>query len=195
MYLRALRGRGVKPGGGGGGEGWEGGSSQGQGQGSVMGRRCAIKDSSPTPAAPQVSCPQVTRLGSEAGKGRAISSYQGWSEGAGKDCRPRGTRSLGFRAHQLGEGTLGEVRASGTPLEAANEKCQRDLVEHFLGARSLFFLSLSTEIQSTGPAGLHPASLEVKAVLPLSCWHLFGGVHTYFTRFILYPMWGLKNRS
>lgn len=56
-----------------------------------MGRNLAVKDSSPTPtpAASQAGCPQVTRLGSKAGRDQAISSSEGWREGTGTDCSPR----------------------------------------------------------------------------------------------------------
>lgn len=164
------------------------GRSQGQGQGSLTGRNLAVKDSSRTPAASRVSCPQVTRLGSEAGRA-------GVRGQRGKDRSPRGTWSLGFQAHQLGEGMLERLEPLDSPLRPLTETSARASGAFPGGLESALPRLVRGNPQHRAGWLLAGFLGGVRAGFPLSCWHLCGWRHTRFIRFILCPVWGLKDRS
>lgn len=177
MYPGAVKGGWVRPGGG------SGEFSRAR-PGEPHGWNLAIKDSSPTLAAHSwVSCPQVPRLGSEAG--RAGVRGQG-----GKDCSPRGTWSLGFQAHQSGEGMLGRLEPLDPPLRPHTKMSARSSGAFPGGLESALPPLVRGNPQHQ--AGWLPPGFPggVRAPFPLSCWRLCGWRHTRLTRFILCPGWG-----
>lgn len=163
------------------------GRSQGQGQGSLAGGTLP-SDSSPTPAASGLSGPRVTRLGSEAGRA-AVRGQRG------TDRSPRGTWSLGFQAHQSGEGMLERLEPLDSPLRPLTETSAR-ASGAFPGGPESALPPLVRGNPQHRAGWLLPGFLtRVRAGSPLSCWRLCGRGHTRFTRFILCPVWGLKDRS
>lgn len=103
---------------------------------------------------------------------------------------PLGAWSAGFQAEQSREGSdAGEVRASGSPFEAADKDANGLGRGACRGLESAF--PLCQPVSKPSPT----ASWVWGAPLPLSCWPPCGRLHTHFICFILHPSWGPRDRS
>ena len=128
----------------------------------------------------------MARLDPEAGRGQAASSPEGWRKGTGREAlQPQGDVVFGIPGPSIirdaGEGT-----AFGSPFEAANQEANKGWQSISWGAWSLLFHPSFAEIHSTGRAGFHPASPEVRgpvsSELLASLWL---GTYTFYSFYFI----------